>query len=125
MVAQAQSSYGRECCRFHRARSTEIEAEPENRHRRWDSEDAGRGRGTRLNKRSMPMLIMSFKAWLNYPDYYFFWTYDGINNSVFDDMNYVNPDMDKLIEAARFEADPTKICRWRERLHQDRFRRRS
>ncbi len=51
------------------------------------------------------MLIMSFKAWLNYPDYYFYWTYDGVNNSVFNAMNYVNPDMDELIDAARFEAD--------------------
>jgi peptide/nickel transport system substrate-binding protein len=65
---------------------------------------------TRLNKKDMPMLIMSFKAWLNYPDYYFYWTYDGINNSVFDDMNYVNPKMDKLIEAARFEPDKTKYA---------------
>jgi peptide/nickel transport system substrate-binding protein len=65
---------------------------------------------TRLNKKDMPMLIMSFKAWLNYPDYYFYWTYDGINNSVFDDMNYVNPKMDKLIEAARFEPDKAKYA---------------
>jgi peptide/nickel transport system substrate-binding protein len=63
---------------------------------------------TRLNKKDMPMLIMSFKAWLNYPDYYFYWTYDGINNSVFDDMNYKNPAMDAQIEAARFESDPAK-----------------
>lgn len=62
----------------------------------------------RLNKKDMPMLIMSFKAWLNYPDYYFYWTYDGVNNSVFNDMNYVNPEMDKLIAAARFEADKAK-----------------
>jgi peptide/nickel transport system substrate-binding protein len=65
---------------------------------------------TRLNQKSMPMLIMSFKAWLNYPDYYFYWTYDGINNSVFDDMNYKNAEMDKLIEAARFETDPAKYA---------------
>ena len=65
---------------------------------------------TRLNQKDMPMLIMSFKAWLNYPDYYFYWTYDGVNNSVFNDMNYVNPEMDKLIEAARFEADPDKYA---------------
>ena len=65
---------------------------------------------TQLNKKNMPMLIMSFKAWLNYPDYYFFWTYDGINNSVFDDMDYVNPGMDKLIEAARFESDAEKYA---------------
>jgi peptide/nickel transport system substrate-binding protein len=65
---------------------------------------------TRLNQKDMPMLIMSFKAWLNYPEYYFYWTYDGTNNSVFDDMNYVNPAMDKLIDAARFETDPAKYA---------------
>lgn len=65
---------------------------------------------TRLNQKNMPMLIMSFKAWLNYPDYYFYWTYDGKNNSVFNAMNYVNPDMDALIAAARFEADPVKYA---------------
>ncbi len=65
---------------------------------------------TRLNQKSMPMLIMSFKAWLNYPDYYFYWTYDGVNNSVFNAMNYVNPEMDELIAAARFESDPAKYA---------------
>ena len=51
---------------------------------------------------------MSFKAWLNYPDYYFYWTYDGKNNSVFNAMNYVNPKMDEQIALARFETDPAK-----------------
>lgn len=60
---------------------------------------------TRLGNKDMPFLIMSFKAWLNYPDYYFYWTYDGVNNSVFNAMNYVNPEMDELIAAARFETD--------------------
>lgn len=63
---------------------------------------------TRLAKKDMPMDIMSFKAWLNYPDYYFYWTYDGVNNSVFNAMDYVNPAMDELIAAARFESDPAK-----------------
>jgi peptide/nickel transport system substrate-binding protein len=58
----------------------------------------------------MPVLIMSFKAWLNYPDYYFYWTYDGVNNSVFNAMNYKNPELDKLIAAARFETDPAKYA---------------
>ena len=65
---------------------------------------------TKLNEKSMPMLIMSFKAWLNYPDYYFYWTYDGKNNSVFDDMNYINPKLDDMVEAARFETDPAKYA---------------
>lgn len=62
---------------------------------------------TRLGQKDMPFLIMSFKAWLNYPDYYFYWTYDGNNNSVFNAMNYVNPAMDELIAKARFETDPS------------------
>ncbi len=61
---------------------------------------------TRLGQKKMPFLIMSFKAWLNYPDYYFYWTYDGKNNSVFNAMNYVNPAMDEQIAKARFETDP-------------------
>jgi peptide/nickel transport system substrate-binding protein len=61
---------------------------------------------TRLAQKKMPFLIMSFKAWLNYPDYYFYWTYDGKNNSVFNAMNYVNPAMDEQIAKARFETDP-------------------
>ncbi|WP_353474318.1 ABC transporter substrate-binding protein [Salipiger sp. H15] len=61
---------------------------------------------TRLGNKDMPFLIMSFKAWLNYPDYYFYWTYDGVNNSVFNAMNYVNPEMDAQIAKARFETDP-------------------
>jgi peptide/nickel transport system substrate-binding protein len=65
---------------------------------------------TQLNKKSMPMLIMSFKAWLNYPDYYFYWTYDGVNNSVFNAMNYKNPELDKLIAMARFETDPARYA---------------
>jgi len=63
---------------------------------------------TRLNQKNMPMLIMSFKAWLNYPEYYYYWTYHGGNNSVFNAMNYVNPKLDALIDAARFETDPAR-----------------
>lgn len=61
---------------------------------------------TRLADKDMPMLIMSFKAWLNYPDYYFYWTYHGGNNTVFNAMNYQNAELDALVDAARFEQDP-------------------
>ena len=64
----------------------------------------------RLNKKDMPMLIMSFKAWLNYPEYYFYWTYHGGNNSVFNAMNYVNPKLDALIDSARFTPDQAKYA---------------
>ena len=55
----------------------------------------------------MPMVIAEFYGWLDYPDYFFFWTFDGKNNSVFDTCNYVNPDLDKLIDTARFTRDLT------------------
>lgn len=58
-------------------------------------------------KKDMPLLIDTFAGWLNYPDYYFFWGYHG-QNAVFNPMGYQNPDMDKLIDAARFETDKAK-----------------
>jgi peptide/nickel transport system substrate-binding protein len=60
-----------------------------------------------LLKKDMPLMIDTFSGWLNYPDYYFFWGYHG-QNAVFNVMSYQNPDMDKLIDAARFENDPKK-----------------
>jgi peptide/nickel transport system substrate-binding protein len=58
-------------------------------------------------KKDMPIAIDTFSGWLNYPDYYFFWGYHG-QNAVFNLMNYQNPDMDRLIDAARFESDDKK-----------------
>jgi peptide/nickel transport system substrate-binding protein len=60
----------------------------------------------KMGAKSMPMDINYFYGWLDYPEYFYFWTYDGKNNSVFNTANYSNPDLDKLIEAARFETDP-------------------
>jgi peptide/nickel transport system substrate-binding protein len=58
-------------------------------------------------KKDMPLFIDTFAGWLNYPDYYFFWSYHG-QNAVFNVMSYQNPEMDKLIDAARFETDRAK-----------------
>jgi peptide/nickel transport system substrate-binding protein len=58
-----------------------------------------------MASKTMPMVIAEFYGWLDYPEYFFFWNYDGANNSVFDTMNYQNPTMDKYIEAARFAPD--------------------
>ena len=62
----------------------------------------------KMGSKSMPMDINYFYGWLDYPEYFFFWTYDGKNNSVFNTANYVNPDLDKLTTEARFETDPAK-----------------
>ena len=59
-----------------------------------------------MASKTMPMVIGEFYGWLDYPDYHFFWTYDGANNSVFNTANYVNPALDKVIDTARFTADP-------------------
>jgi peptide/nickel transport system substrate-binding protein len=59
-----------------------------------------------MASKTMPMVIAEFYGWLDYPDYFFFWTFDGKNNSVFDTANYVNPELDKLIDTARFTRDP-------------------
>ena len=57
-----------------------------------------------LLKKDMPLILNRFGGWLNYAEYFFFWCYHG-QNAVFNTMNYRNPAMDKLIDAARFESD--------------------
>ena len=58
-----------------------------------------------MASKKMPFVIAEFYPWLDYPEYHFFWTYHGGNNSVFNTCNYVNPALDKLIETARFAKD--------------------
>jgi len=60
-------------------------------------------------KKEMPFSLNRFGGWLNYPEYFFFWNYHG-QNAVFNTMSYQNPAMDKLIDSARFEADPKKYA---------------
>ena len=60
-----------------------------------------------LLKKEMPIFINAFGGWLNYPEYFFFWNFHG-QNAVFNTSSYQSADMDKLIEAARFESDPKK-----------------
>jgi len=58
-----------------------------------------------MASKSMPMVIAEFYGWLDYPEYFFFWNFDGRNNAVFNTANYVNPTLDQQIEIARFTAD--------------------
>ncbi|MBL26885.1 MAG: ABC transporter substrate-binding protein [Rhodospirillaceae bacterium] len=58
-----------------------------------------------MAEKSMPMVVADFYAWLDWPEYHFFWTYHGGNNSVFNTANYVNPTLDAMIDQARFETD--------------------
>lgn len=62
-----------------------------------------------LLKKDMPIFIDQFGGWLNYPEYFFLWNYHG-QNALFNTSSYQNPDMDRLIESARFETDPKKYA---------------
>jgi peptide/nickel transport system substrate-binding protein len=53
-----------------------------------------------MAKKSMPLLVNFFSGWLDYPEYYFFWCYSGLN-AVFNTSSYVNKDMDAMIDGAR------------------------
>jgi peptide/nickel transport system substrate-binding protein len=58
-----------------------------------------------MAKKTMPLVINRFGGWLDYPEYFFYWTYHG-QNAVFNTMSYQNPELDKLVDAARFADDP-------------------
>ena len=58
---------------------------------------------TELNKKEMPLFTNVFSGWLDYPEYFFFWCYDG-QNSVFNTMSYQSKDMDAFIAGARSAA---------------------
>ena len=57
-----------------------------------------------IAKKTNPMVLNRFAGWLDYPDYYLFWTMHG-NNSIFNIASYQNPALDKLIDEARFASD--------------------
>ncbi len=58
-----------------------------------------------MASKTMPMVIAEFYGWLDYPEYFFFWNFDGKNNAVFNTANYTNPVLDEQIEIARFASD--------------------
>lgn len=61
-----------------------------------------------LGKHKMSMVIKNFQSWLNYPEYFFLWNFDGKEYSIHNSSNYKNPELDKLIDAAYAEADTAK-----------------
>ena len=52
-----------------------------------------------LVEKNRPMIINNFGGWLNYPDYFFFYSYHG-QNATFNGSSYQNPELDELIDAA-------------------------
>lgn len=58
----------------------------------------------RRSQKNWPMAIDVFGAWFDGPDFYYRWLWHG-QNTVFNVASYKNPDMDKLLDAARQERD--------------------
>jgi peptide/nickel transport system substrate-binding protein len=56
-----------------------------------------------LLKKEMPLIVNFFSGWLDYPEYFYFWTYHG-QNAVFNTMSYQDKAMDALIDGARTAA---------------------
>jgi peptide/nickel transport system substrate-binding protein len=52
-----------------------------------------------MAKKSMPMMVNFFSGWLDYPEYFYFWCYSGLN-AIFNTPSYVNKDMDAFIDGA-------------------------
>ena len=52
-----------------------------------------------LVEKSRPMIVNNFGGWLNYPDYFFFYSYHG-QNATFNGSAYQNPELDKHVDAA-------------------------
>lgn len=61
-------------------------------------------RGVLVDK-NQPMIVNGFGGWLNYPDYFFFYSYHG-QNATFNGSAYQNPELDQFVDAAlALEAD--------------------
>jgi len=75
-----------------------------------------------LAKKTLPMVVNLFGAWLTFPEYFFYWNYHS-QNSLFNTMSYQNPAMDKLIEASRFEPRSAEIHGGGRGLYLDGFHR--
>ena len=63
----------------------------------------------RRAQKAWPMAIDVFGAWFDDPDFFFRWIWHG-QNTVFNVSNYKNPEMDRLLDAARQERDGAKYA---------------
>ncbi len=62
--------------------------------------------GTLLTQRKVPFYVESSSAWFNAPDYFFRIFFQG--NWRWNFGNFDDPDLNRLVEAARWERDPAK-----------------
>ena len=59
-----------------------------------------------FTKKTLPLQTNIFGAWFNYPDFFFYFVYSGAG-TIFNTMAYDNPEMNKAIGDAHYQADPT------------------
>ena len=48
-----------------------------------------------FTKKTMPLHSQMFGGWFNYPDFYFFIVYNGTSDTIYNSMDYHNPEMDE------------------------------
>lgn len=58
----------------------------------------------RRTRKDQPLAIDIFGAWFDDPDFWFRWVYHG-QNTAWNMAAYRNPEMDRLLDAARYERD--------------------
>jgi peptide/nickel transport system substrate-binding protein len=74
-----------------------------------------------FTKKTMPIHSQMFGGWFNYPDFYFFIVYNGTSDTIYNSMDYHNPEMDEAIEAAHYATDPAVYDRNARRFIQRAF----
>jgi peptide/nickel transport system substrate-binding protein len=67
---------------------------------------AGANWRTAFSKKTLPLHNQMFGGWFDFPDYYFFVVYDGTDPTIYNSMDYHNPEVDRAIEIARSTTDP-------------------
>ena len=74
-------------------------------------QDAGRELARRrCSRRTCRSILNAFGGWLNYPEYFFFWTYHG-QNAVFNTMSYQNPDDGQADRRGALRERPEEVRR--------------
>jgi peptide/nickel transport system substrate-binding protein len=63
----------------------------------------------RRSQKAWPMAIDVFGAWFDDPDFFFRWIWHG-QNTVWNISSYKNPEMDRLLDAARQERDGARYA---------------
>ena len=71
-----------------------------------DRQDRRRELAYRLQQEDAAAAQPDVRRLVHFPDYYFFVVYDGTDPTIYNSMDYHNPEVDKAIETARSTTDP-------------------